>query len=332
MQKPATTQEQKPILSIVIPAYNEEGNIEKIYHDLSEILLEIDISYEIIFVDDGSNDRTWEVISSLQQKDSLIKGLRLSRNFGHQYALFAGLSHAIGKAVISMDADLQHPPRLIPELISKWHEGNKIVHTVRADPEDFGFLKKKMSRLYYKIFSFCSGIKIEPGMADFRLLDRDVVNSVLLFREEGLFVRGIVQWVGYPSAFVHFQSANRYSGSSHYTLKKMVRLAWNGIASFSIVPLRISTVVGLLMGCFALLVIGYAVYAKYVLQEVVTGWTSLIAVVSVLFGILFILIGIIGEYIGRILLEVRQRPRFLISDRAGVTSSDDRNSEMTIDP
>lgn len=331
MQKPVTAQEQEPVLSIVIPAYNEEGNIEKLSQELAEILSKIDISYEIIFVDDGSTDRTWLIISSLHKKNSLIKGLRLSRNFGHQYALFAGLSHAIGKAVISMDADLQHPPRLIPELINKWREGNKIVHTIRADPEDFGFLKKKLSRLYYKIFSFCSGIKIEPGMADFRLLDRDVVNSILLFREEGLFVRGIVQWVGFPSVCVHFQSANRYSGSSHYTLKKMVRLAWNGIASFSIVPLRISTIVGLLMGCFALLVIGYAIYAKYVLQEVVTGWTSIIAIVSLLFGILFILIGIIGEYIGRILLEVRQRPRFLISDRAGVASPDIRTARITKD-
>lgn len=316
--------DSQPELSIVIPAYNEEGNIDRLYFELKNVLQALNMSWEIIFADDGSTDSSWEKIVSLNNKDTHVRAIRLSRNFGHQYALFAGLSHAQGRAVISMDADLQHPPQLIPELVEKWREGNKIVTTIRSDPEDFPFFKKITSKCFYRFFSFCTGVHIEPGTADFRLMDRDVLDCILQFREAGLFLRGIVQWVGYPSVSVRFYSSKRFTGNSRYTFRKMLRFGWDGISSFSIIPLRAATIAGILTSILAFTGIIYALYSKFVSGSAIPGWASSVAILSFLFGVLFILIGIIGEYIGRILVEVMQRPRYLIDDTIGI----DRESKM----
>jgi dolichol-phosphate mannosyltransferase len=213
-----------------------------------------------------------------------------------------------------MDADLQHPPDVIPDLIQEWRRGNKIVHTVRSDPEDFGFLKRTTSKLYYRIFSYLSGVKIESGMADFRLLDRQVVDTILQMKEGGLFLRGLVQWVGYPSAKVEFQSRNRFAGQSKYNWGRMTIFAWSGITSFSLIPLRLGVTIGLLTSLLAFYQLAEALWAKLFTDEVVPGWTSIIGLQSLLFGILFIFLGILGEYLARILEEVRQRPRFIVSD------------------
>ena len=176
-----------PEFSVVIPVFNEELNIFQLYQELERVLPALDMSWEIIFVDDESADKSWQKIVALNEKDSRVKAIRLSRNFGHQYALFAGLSYAQGDAIVSMDADLQHPPSLLSELVDRWREGSKIIHTIRIAPHDYSFFKKVSSRLFYKIFSFCSGVRMEPGMADFRLLDREVLDRILQFRESGLF-------------------------------------------------------------------------------------------------------------------------------------------------
>ena len=210
-------------------------------------------------------------------------------------------------------------------------KGNLVVHTRRLDPPSLSLFKKMTSRLYYRIFSYLSGVKVEPGMADFRLLDAQVVRDILAFREEGLFYRGIAQWVGYRAATIAYTSRERFSGSSKYSLKKMVRLAWNGITSFSIVPLRLAIsatsssgpaawFLGVVTSLIAFAEIIYAISVKIFTDAAVPGWASAISVISFLFGMLFILLGIVGEYIGRILVEVRQRPRYLIADHIGMDS------------
>ena len=319
----------KPQLSIVIPAFNEQGNLRKICHELFQVLPSLKMPWEIIIADDGSRDDTWEEIKSLHIQDNRVKGIRLSRNFGHQHALFAGLVHAAGEAVISMDSDLQHPPDIIPKLVDGWRRGNKIVHTVRLDPDDYSLFKKLTSNLYYKVFSFLSGVPIESGMADFRLLDRQVVNAILLFREEGLFLRGIVQWVGYSSSVIEFQAKNRFSGASKYTLRKMIKFAFSGITSFSIIPLRISIFIGAITALIAFGELFYVIYAKMFLDRVIPGWASVIGIITLLFGILFIMFGVVGEYIGQILVEVRGRPRFLVSERFGIDHAAEKGESVT---
>ena len=313
-----STKAALPRLSIIVPAYNEAGNLDKLINELGEVLASLEIDWEIIFVDDGSKDDTWAVIEKQNGLDNRIKGLRLSRNFGHQYALLAGLANGTGDAFITMDGDLQHPPAIIPELVNEWRRGNMVVHTRRIDPPSLPFFKKLTSKLYYRIFSFLSGVKIESGMADFRLLDRRVVRDILEFSEEGLFFRGIAQWVGYRSATVPFTSNARFSGTSKYSLKKMLKLAWNGITSFSIVPLRLGIFLGLITSLIAFAEIIYAIGVKIFTDSAVPGWASAVSVLSFLFGVLFILLGVVGEYIGRILVEIRQRPRYLIAEQAGL--------------
>ena len=309
-----------PQLSIVIPVYNEAGNLGQLTKELGEVLLSLDMAWEVLFVDDGSTDNTWDIIESLHQENNSVKGLRLSRNFGHQYALLAGLANGAGDALITMDGDLQHPVAMIPELVNEWRHGNMIVHTRRLDPPTRSFFKKLTSRLYYRIFSYLSGVKIESGMADFRLLDRKVVGDILEFSEEGLFFRGIAQWVGYSSTTVPYTSHERFSGTSKYSLKKMIKLAWNGITSFSIVPLRLGIFLGFITSIIAFAEIIYAIAIKIFTDTAVPGWASAISILSFLFGVMFILLGIVGEYIGRILVEVRQRPRYFIAEQAGINN------------
>jgi dolichol-phosphate mannosyltransferase len=220
-----------------------------------------------------------------------------------------------------MDADLQHPPDLIPRLFAEWQKGNKIVKTIRLDPPDYSAFKKLTSRLFYRIFSYLSGVRLERGMADYRLVDRQVINDILRFREEGLFLRGIVQWVGYSNATITYPGLKRFSGTTKYTLRKMLRFAWHGISSFSLVPLRMAVFAGFLTSAISFMGIGYAIYGKFIEGRAVHGWTSTIAIISFLFGILFIVLGLLGEYLGRTLIEVRQRPRFLISEQLGVSIS-----------
>jgi len=333
VQSPTTA--DSPILSVVVPAYKESANLEHLYEELVKSLSPLGYVWELIIVDDGSPDGTWECILGLQRRDSRIRGLRLSRNFGHQYALLAGMSEARGAAVITLDADLQHPPSLLPSLVREWEEGSKIVHTVRRDCPGVSWSKRFTSKMFYRVFSFLSGVHISPGMADFRLLDQQVVREILRLKESGLFLRGLVQWVGYSNSRVEFDCADRFAGETSYNFGRMLRFAWTGITSFSVVPLRLATGLGLLTSLFAFYELLDALYVKVFTFNAVPGWTSLFGLVSLLFGILFILIGITGEYIARVLEEVRGRPRFVISDRtvrggASVAESDHHGSYATV--
>ena len=304
------------MISIVIPAYNEERNLAVLHASVREVLdaaVGAD-DWELVVVDDGSTDGTWDAIDALSTADVRVRGVRLSRNFGHQAALLAGVAAARGRAVVMMDADLQHPPAVLSQLVRKWREGFQIVHAVRRDPPDLPWLKATTSRLYYRLFAFLSGVAIEEGSADFCLLDRQVVDEVLKFEEEGLFLRGLVHWVGYATASVPFECAKRHAGESKYNWRKMLTLGWHGVSAFSLVPLRISIGIGLLSSTIAFLGVGLAIVGWWLDDTIVPGWASSVAISSFLFGVLFVFLAVLAEYVGRIAVEVRRRPRFLVRE------------------
>src|SRR5262249_15682407 len=229
----------------VVPAYDVARHRDVRCAGLREQLETLRVHWELIVVDDGSADGTWNAIARLSETDPRVRGVRLSRNFGHQNALLAGLAAARGKAVISMDADLQHPPEVVPQLVERWQDGYQLVPPLRRAPPSVPYLKRLSSRLYYRLFSYLSGVEIQPGAADFRLIDRQVLDEILKFKEEGMFLRGIVHWVGYATTSVMFDCSKRHAGTSNYNLRKMVTLAWHGVSSFSLVPLRIAMGIGL---------------------------------------------------------------------------------------
>lgn len=313
-----------PLVSVVVPAFNEAENIPLLHRQVAAVLEKtVPGNWELIFVDDGSRDPTWSVISNLAAEDPGVRGARLSRNFGHQYALMAGMEMARGEAVISMDCDLQHPVEMIPVLIEKWRAGFKVVKTLRQDDCEVGWFKRWTSRAFYRLFSYLSGVDLKPGMADFRLLDRQALNELMRFREEGLFLRGLVEWIGFASCAIPYQAGERVCGRSAYSFRKMVSLAWKGVSSFSILPLRIGIMLGLIGSLVSAIGVFYAFFGKIFGYGTVPGWASTLMVISLLFSLLFVYLGILGEYISRIVVEVRRRPRFIVSDTAGMPKRND---------
>lgn len=323
---------ERPFLSIVVPAYNEEGNLKRLHEELVLVLEESKLVWELILVIDPSTDNTWDEVLQLNKKDKRVKGIKFSKNFGHQFALFAGFNFALGKAIVTMDADLQHPPQIIPKLLEEWKKGYKIVNTLRIDHKETKFIKRFTSNWFYKIFSFLSGVNLKAGMADFRLLDEKVIRELLKLRESGIFLRGLVEWLGFESTNVEFTSRERFQGKTKYHFRKMIKFAWTGITSFSLKPLRLGISLGIITSIFSFVQLINAIWTYYYLGVSVPGWTQLIVVTTFLFGVLFIILGIIGEYIGRILIETRGRPRFIISESIGIKRSDfnDDSTEQQI--
>lgn len=303
-------------LSIVVPMYNEFEMVEFFYQRLQAVVSKIGIGYEIIFVDDGSTDGTFKKISKIANTDVHVTGLKLSRNFGHQMALMAGLSETAGEYVLMMDSDLQHPPELIPELWKYANSGFDIVYTIRKDEEAIGGFKKFSSSLFYRIFSALSDIKLDPHTADFRIISRKVCEDILNMDERDIFLRGIFSWVGYTQKAVEYIAPERLKGQSKYNLKKMLRLAVSGLTSFSILPLLFIS----LFCCLCSLGVAfsysaYALYVKIFTTTVVPGWTSLIILMSLYFSATFIILATIGLYIAKIHTESKKRPRYLIKTR-----------------
>jgi polyisoprenyl-phosphate glycosyltransferase len=306
------------LLSVVVPAFNEAENVPMLYQRVSDVLQKgHPRRWELIFVDDGSRDATWAAICRVAEENPHVKGVRLSRNFGHQYAIWAGLEMAEGQAVVMMDCDLQHPVELIPLLIEKWREGFLVVKTLRQEDKGLGWFKRWSSRTFYRLFSFLSGVDLNPGLADFRLLDRRAMNELLRFSEEGLFLRGLTEWIGFASCALPYQPGKRLHGHSQYSLKRMIKLGWGGVSSFSIMPLRIGILIGLIGSLFSALGILYSFFGRFIGKGVVPGWASTLMVISLLFFLLFIYLGVLGEYIGRMVVEVRRRPRFIVSEMKG---------------
>lgn len=302
---------EKITISIVIPCYNEEGNIEILYNQINNFLPDTTIEY--IFVDDNSNDNTLNIIEHLSKINTNVKYLSFSRNFGHQSALRAGLEYSTGDCVISMDADLQHPPELLQTLINKWKEGYDIVYTIRKDIENVSIFKKATSAFFYRLINSLSDIEINQGSADFRLLDKRIVRVLTNdITEYHLFYRGLISWIGYNQIGIEYVPNKRFSGKSKYSFMKMVNFAIDGITSFSIKPLKLAILLGLLLsvlsGIYGVYVLGMSIFT----DETVKGWSSVLLSILFIGGVNMVLLGIIGEYMGKLYIQSKNRPYFLI--------------------
>ena len=303
---------ESTVLSIVIPLFNEEGNVAPLIKELEKAVSNIGKTYEVILVDDGSSDGTWSNIELAAQSNANVKGVKLARNFGHQPALVAGLAHSEGEAIISMDGDLQHPPALIKELLDKWEQGYQIVNTFREDAKVASFFKRITSRYFYKVFSILTDVPMSTGSSDFRLLDRRVLNNLLKFQDVDIFLRGAVNWLGFSTVTIPYTAAKRFSGDSKYSLRKMFQFAKGSIISFSTKPLIIGVWIGLITSFLSFAEIIY-IMLQYSQGQTVPGWASTIGILSFLFGILFIILGIIGTYIARIHVALQARPKYVTS-------------------
>ena len=302
-----------PLVSIVVPVLDEEGCIDELARRVRGALAGEGVEHELLFVDDGSRDRTPERIEALRRGDRTVCAIRFTRSFGHQAALAAGLRYARGDAVVTMDGDLQHPPELLPRLLSAWRAGSDVVHTVRRLPSGARRdAKERAGRAFYRLMNGLARVPVVPAGADFRLLDRRVVDAFNALEEHFVFLRGLIPWFGFRESTVEYEVGQRFAGRSKYRLSPMLRLAFDGIFAFSVVPLRLITLLGLLT---TLAGVAYGVFwlAAYFAGRIgQAGWTSLIVLVLVFGGVQLLSIGIVSEYVGRTYEEVKRRPRYVI--------------------
>jgi polyisoprenyl-phosphate glycosyltransferase len=312
--------EKSELLSVVVPAYNEAGNLPYFYQRLCSVLENDGWPFELIVVDDGSTDRTLAVVKELRLQDPRVQYISLSRNFGHQAALLAGLEGAQGDVVVSMDVDLQHPPEMIPRMLRLWLEGYDVVHTVKRSDESASLFHKLVAKTFYKIFAILSDVKLAFGQSDFRLLDAKVVKELRCIPEHDKFLRGLVSWMGFRQVSLDYDVAPRFNGKPTYSLKRRLKFHVNGILSFSIIPLRLFTLLGLLVcvptGLYGLFALGAAVYGHLAGYPawLVPGWASLAIFVTFLGGIQLLGIGMLGEYLGRVFEQTKGRPAYLIKE------------------
>ena len=303
-------------LSVVVPVFNEREGIREFHRELTECLNKL-VRWEIIYVDDGSTDGSLEILREIVAEGESVRVLSLSRNFGHQAALLAGIEASTGAAIVTMDADLQHPPELIGNLIEKWKEGFDVVHTIRASTENDGFFKRATSRGFYWFFNKMSELSIHNGMADFRLLDRNVVDILLSLPERQVFLRGLAQWVGYQRCYVKYTARARARGTTKFSTARMFSMAADGVMSFSFFPLRISLYLGIssLLITFAVMVY---VAVALITDISVRGWASLLLIGSFFAGLQMTVLGFVAEYVGRIFVETKRRPRYILKDVSGI--------------
>jgi polyisoprenyl-phosphate glycosyltransferase len=306
------------LLSVVIPCYNEEEGIHETHRRISHILATLEgCDYEVVYVDDGSRDRTPALLRDIQAGDPRTRVVYLARNFGHQFAVTAGLAHAAGDAVVIMDADLQDPPEVVPGMLELWRQGYEVVYGVRTDRDGETRFKLLTARLFYRLIRRLADTEIPLDTGDFRLLDRRVVDAVVAMPERDRFVRGMVSWVGFRQIGIPYRRAARFAGQTKYPLAKMARFALDGLLSFSIKPLRLSTYLGFASAGVALVAIVYALVQRLFTSDWVTGWTALIIAILFFGGAQLISLGIIGEYVGRVYGEAKRRPLFLVRERLG---------------
>ncbi len=302
-----------PELSVIIPVFNEEEIISDLYQRLRLALTPIIPDYELIFVNDGGSDQLTERITALAQNDKKVKYIKLSRNFGHQVAICAGLDYCKGRAVVVMDGDLQDPPEIIPKLYQKFCEGFDVVYARRVKRRGESLFKRGTAGIFYRLLKSITCIDIPVDTGDFRMMNRRIVEELGRMPERSKFLRGQIAWLGFRQTFIDFERDSRQAGKTNYSLGKMVKFSLDGITSFSDVPLKLVTFLGMFISFAAFLIILYALYSHFWIHRTVTGWTSLIISSAFLGGIQLLSIGILGEYISRISADVRHRPLYIVS-------------------
>jgi dolichol-phosphate mannosyltransferase len=313
------------VYSVVVPLYNEELVIDESYKRLKGVMDSVKENYEIIFINDGSRDATRDIVEKMCGKDEKIKLINFSRNFGHQCAITAGMDLALGDSIVVIDADLQDPPEVIPKMIEKWKEGYEVVYAKRIKREGETFLKKFTAKTFYRILKSITSIDIPVDTGDFRLIDRKVCDALTSLPERNRYVRGLVSWVGYKQTFVEMERQERFAGESKYPLKKMMKLAFDGITSFSYKPLVISSYFGGLTFFVGLISLVAVVIENAVNHTSILNFGLVIAINLLMFGLIFISIGIMGQYIGRIFDESKARPNYIIASTINYNKTDKKN-------
>jgi glycosyltransferase involved in cell wall biosynthesis len=312
-------------LSIVLAACDEAANVAPMCAALTRILAQLGPS-EIIFVNDGSRDGTLSALRAAAMADRAVRYLSFTRNFGHQAALRAGLRHARGRAAIVMDADFEHPPELIPELVAAWRAGAAVVTTQRVDGRaKISAAKRLTSRFYYRLLDALGDVRIPPGSSDYMLIDRKAIDIVNAIDEQDLFLRGLVRWLGFPAVTVPFSRGERRRGDSKYSLRRMVEFAVTGLSAHSIAPLRFAVWLALAFTALGGLLVLYSIVSLFLIQRTVAGWSSIMAAIAILGAAQLLVLGIIGEYVGRILRETRRRPSYIIAETDEDVGAADRS-------
>lgn len=302
------------VLTIVAPFYNEEAGARAFYEALVHVVDQLDAPVEMVFVDDGSRDRTLELLNAIADDDPRVSVLSLSRNFGHQAALTAGLDHANGDMILMMDSDLQHPPAVIPQMLDAYENGASMVYGVRRTARNLGFFKRLTANAYYRLLRRMSNIEVMQGAADFRLMSRDALLALRRMREYHRYLRGMVPWLGFPSAVIYYDQPDRFAGDPVYTWRKSLRLAKDGLFSFTTIPLDLIAGLGVMCTVLALAYLAY-ILVVWAQGRAVEGWTSVIAVVLVIGGIQLISIGTLAQYTGMIFEQVKDRPLYVLKQQ-----------------
>ena len=301
-------------ICILTAAYNEGESINVFYESVKTVIDTLPYNFSFCFVNDGSKDDTLQLIRNIAQKDTTVKYISFSRNFGQQVALKAGIDSIVSDAIIMMDSDLQHAPSLIPELISVWqNEKVNMVNTLREEDEDLSWFKKQSSKWFYKLLNKISDLKLEPGQADFRLIDKQVAQALKNSKEHDVFLRGMIHWIGFKQSSISYKAQKRFAGKSKYTFSKMMSLALAGITSFSVKPLYMAIYLGFAFAFLSFLYVPYVIYSYYSGNSV-SGWSSVLITVAFFGGLNLIIMGVLGIYIGKILIQNKERPLYIIQE------------------
>jgi glycosyltransferase involved in cell wall biosynthesis len=317
----------RPTLSLVIPIYNEEEVVPELDRRLKAAIASwsglID-SWEVVFIDDGSKDRSLQMLRDLAASEPRYKVVSFARNFGHQMAITAGMDKAEGRAVVVMDADLQDPPEVVQSMLEAWRAGADVVFAIRGKRHGESFFKRLTAAGYYRVLTaMLGGFSIPLDAGDFRLMSRPVILAMRALKERHRFVRGLVAWVGFKQASVRYDRPARFAGETKYPLRRMLKFAIDGITSFSVVPLRFATWLGIFAGLLAVAIAIWAVYVKFYVRGVVQGWTTLMIMVGLGTSAQLLMTGIVGEYVGRIYEEIKRRPLYIVAEEINLESSDD---------